>query len=152
MSAWKTTAAAVLAATIMTAHAAGTPRWTHVECDFTWVMHDGNGSSGSKESHIYRFDAGQVDRWVPQTSDWYPECDAARGGFTEAFCEITENAISAVRRTTEGDRTLRLDSFRVNRLTGTYTANFQFSHGASGNASGTCRATRDPSAGMERRF
>ena len=152
MTNWPMIAGSFLVTSLLATGAAQAQNWTHVACDYTWVIHDNGGRRDSAASHVYRFNAERIDRWVPENSSWYAECDPAMGGFTEASCTITDTGVSAVRRVTQGGETTRLDSFGINRLTAAFTAHFEFSHGVGGDASGTCRAADDPSAGLQRQF
>ncbi len=149
---WQMIAGSALAASILASGQAAAQDWTHVACDYTWVIHERGERLESPTSNIYRFNATQIDRWVPATLSWYPECDPAMGGFTEADCSISDTSVSAVRRHRQGGQTTRLDSFGINRMTAVYTGHFEFSHARSGDARGTCRATEDPSAGLQRQF
>ena len=145
-------ASCMLVATSLTAGVAEAQDWTHLACDYTWVIHDNGERREAAESHIYRFNDAQIDRWVADSASWYPECDAARGGFTEASCSISDSAILAVRRSMQGGETVRLDSIRINRMTAAYTAHFEFSSGTSGDADSNCRPADDPYAGLQQRF
>lgn len=126
--------------------------WTHVACVYTWVILDNGVRRESAESSVYRFNTEQIDRWVPESSTWTPECDAARNGFTEAACSITDTVVSAVRKAVQDGETVRFDTFSINRMTAVFTARFEFRFGTGGNARGSCRVTDDPSAGLQRQF
>lgn len=144
--------ATLLAASASLSGAAEAQSWTHVTCDYTWIVRDNGRRLETAVSSQYRFDTAAIQRWIPDSRRWYPECDAATGGFTEARCVIDETGISAVRRNVQGGETVGLDSFSINRMTAAFTAHFEFSYGTAGDASGTCRASDDPSAGLQRQF
>jgi hypothetical protein len=80
--------------------------WTHVTCDYTWVVQDNGRRRETAVSSQYRFNTATIERWIPDSRRWYPECDAAMGGFTEARCTIEETGISAVRRNVRGGETV----------------------------------------------
>lgn len=143
---------ASLAAMVLASAAQAQSDWVVVSCDYVWAVSDNGTRRESAEQSLYRFNADGIERWVAESLSWYPECDAAVGGFTQANCSISQSQASTSRLAEQDGEVVRRDSFAINRMTGAYSGSFWFSYGVSGAASGSCRPAEDPSAGLRPRF